>query len=375
MFQFDMSIPTELCFGEGRVRNVGKLMKKYADNVLMLYGSERIFRCGTGDTIVADLEEAGLTVTLLGGVPANTDSLFIDESILLVRERRIDGILAVGGGSVIDSAKAIAVGACAKDGILDVFRKGTNGHCVLPIGTVVTVPATGSEANAVAVITDHDTHRKYTGRFLQAKPRFAILDPELTVSVPPRQTAIGGFDIFSHAFERFFDLSRESLLLDEMTIALMRSVVKCLPPLVEEPENIALRSELMLAATMAHSDMIGPGGDFGCHALSHILTEVYGIPHGAGLAMLIPAWCRVMERYDPERFETFFQGVFGAKDAEEGKGMLEDFVHRIKLPTDMGDTADPGMLTDVTLQTGAAVGGRFRSMDKADIRAVYELIR
>ena len=375
MFSFDISIPTELCFGAGRVRSVGKLMKKHADNVLLLYGSERIFHAGTGNMIVADLEDAGCNVVPRGGFPANTDSMFIDQAIRLVRERHIDGILAAGGGSVIDSAKAIAIGACVKESILQIFRDGAAVNCVLPIGVVVTVPATGSEANAVAVITDHDTHRKYTGRFPQAKPRFAILDPELTVSVPPGQTAIGGFDIFSHAFERFFDLTRDSLLLDEMTMALMRSVVQCLPKLVDEPENIDLRSEIMFAATVAHSDMIGPGGDFGCHALSHILTEAYGTPHGAGLAMLIPAWCRVMEKYEPARFEAFYRGVFGAEDAEEGKGRQADFVHRIKLPADLGGTGDPEMLTEVTLETGAAVGGRFRPMDKTDIRAVFELIR
>lgn len=375
MYTFSMSIPTVIRFGPGEVRNVGIAMKECADTVLLLYGSERIFRCGTGAGIVADLEEAGCRVVRLGGVPANTDSQFIDQAIQIVRSEEINGILAVGGGSVIDSAKAIAVGACANKGILEVFRSGETGDFVLPLGAVVTIPATGSEANAVAVITDHETHRKYTGRFPQAKPRFAILDPELTLSVPPQQTAIGGFDIFSHAFERYFDLRRGSVLLDELTLALMRTVVECLPALVKDPENLKLRSEIMFAATVAHSDMLGPGGDFGCHGLSHFLTEVHGISHGGGLAMLIPAWCQVMRHHDEERFRTFYRGVFGVEDLEEGQRRLEGFVQAIGLPRKVGETMDAASMTKLTLEAGRSIGSGFRVMEPAEIEAVYEALR
>ena len=375
MYRFDLSIPTEIMFGPGRVREAGKAMAQHADRVLLLYGSDRIFRCGTGETLVADLEEAGYEVVPLGGVPANSDDLFVDQAIQIVRSKQINGILAVGGGSVIDTAKAIAVGACAPSSILEVFQSGVSGQCVLPIGAVVTIPATGSEANAVAVISEHATHRKYTASFPAARPRFAILDPELTLTVPPKQTAIGGFDIFSHAFERFFDLRRDSLLLDGMTLALMRTMVEVLPQLVKNPDNLALRSEVMVAATVAHSNMLGPGGDFACHGLSHMLTEAYGISHGGGLAMLIPAWCQVMYRHDPERFQAFYRGVFGAEDAEEGIRGLKDFVKAIGLPLTLGAQIDPEKLTALSVDSGRAFGSGFRVMEPEEIRKVYLLLQ
>ena len=375
MFDFRMSIPTEIIFGKGEVRNVGTVMKQYADKVLMLYGSERIFRCGTGDEIVDSLREAGCQVVLYGGVPANSDSRFVDEVIQKVREEQINGILAVGGGSVIDTAKAVSVGALAKGDIMEVLKTGEIGAEVLPIGAVVTVPATGSEANCVAVISEHETHRKYMAPFPEAKPKFAILDPELTLSVPPHQTAVGGFDIFSHAFERYFDLSRDSRLLDGMTIALMRTMVECLPELIKDPGDLDLRSEVMFAATAAHSDMLGPGGDFGCHGLSHVVTEVYDVPHGAALAMLIPAWCRVMNHHEPERFRSFFNGVFGTDDIEEGIGRLEDFVLSIGLDLTMGDRMEPEKLTDITVRTGGQIGSGFRIMTEDEIRSVYEILK
>ncbi len=375
MFDFRMSIPTEIMFGAGEVRNVGKAMKQYADTVLMLYGSERIFKCGTGEDIVSDLKDAGCQVILFGGVPANSDSQFVDGAIRTVREKQINGILAVGGGSVIDTAKAIAVGAFAKGDIMEVLKTCEIGQEVLPIGVVVTVPATGSEANAVAVISEHETHRKYMAPFPEAKPKFAILDPELTLTVPPHQTAVGGFDIFSHAFERYFDLRRDSRLLDEMTLALMRTMVECLPKLIKDPENLKLRSEVMFAATVAHSDMLGPGGDFGCHGLSHVLTEVFGITHGGALAMLIPAWCKVMNHYEPERFRSFFKGVFGTEDIEDGIRCLDDFVLSIGLPLTMGDNMDPEGLTELTVRTGGQIGSGFRVMGEEEIHSVYSKLK
>lgn len=375
MFDFRMSIPTEIVFGKGEVRNVGTLMKRQADNIIMLYGSERIFRCGTGDTIVSELKEAGCEVTLYGGVPANSDSQFVDKAIKTARENKINGILAVGGGSVIDTAKAISAGFSAEGDIMDVFSTLRTGSEVLPIGVVVTVPATGSEANEVAVISEHETHRKIMAPLPQCKPKFAILDPELTLSVPPHQTAVGGFDIFSHAFERYFDLRRQSRLLDEMTLALMRTVADCLPELVKDPENIDLRSEIMFAATVAHSDMLGPGGDFGCHGLSHVVTEVYGTSHGGALAMLVPAWCGVMYHHEPGRFESFFEGVFGTGDVTEGFKKLEAFVESIGLPLDMGGELDPEMMTELTMKTGGQIGSGFRIMTEEEIHSVYEKIK
>ncbi len=374
MYKFNLYIPTDIHFGPGEVRNVGKLMKEQADNVLLLYGSERIFRSGTGDVIVADLEEAGCNVVKCGGVTANADSELIEKAIRLVREQKIDGILAVGGGSVMDSAKAVAVGACAKKNIVDFYRSADAPDFVLPIGVVVTIPATGSEANGISVISEHDTKHKLTRAFRQAIPKFAVLDPELTLTVPAFQTAVGGFDIFAHAFERYFDLTRDSVVLDEMTLGTMKAVVKCLPPLMKDLENLKLREEMMFAATVAHSNMLGPGGDFGCHHVSHILTKCHGLAHGEGLAMIIPAWCRVMNHYDPSRFEIFFKEVFGANSIEEGIVALEAFVREIGLALKIEGEADSALLTEKTVDSGYALGGGFRHLEEPDLLEIFKLL-
>ena len=379
MFDFKIAIPTEIYFGEGVENRAGELMHEYADQVLLLYGSERLFQSGTGDKIVASLNRAGCRVATLGGVKPNTDSDFIDEAIRFARSCSIRGILAVGGGSVIDSAKAIAAGVCTPESVIDLYKGETDPGIILPIGTVVTMPASGSEANGVSVIRDSSTGLKHTRTIPGTIPKFALLNPELTCSIPARQTAAGGFDIFSHAFERFMDKRRGSLLLDELTAGLMRAVTKSLPKVIADPEDLDARGEILYAATVAHSNMLGPGGDFACHAMSHVMTHAFGTSHGEGLAMLIPAWCRVMKQYDEPRILEFYSMVFGVGTIEEGEAALAAFIDVIGLDRDIcrmyGQPAalQAEELAEMTLNRGPA-GAGFRPMSKEDLTAVYQLI-
>lgn len=382
MFDFHFSVPTEIYFGEACEEQVGVLMRAHAARVLLVYGSERIFQEGLGGRIIASLENAGCTVLALGGVKPNADAAYIRNGIALARREQIEGILAVGGGSVIDSAKAIAAGVFFDGDIMELYaspEKQPDGF--LPVGAVVTLPATASESNATSVISDSVTGKKIMRAFEGSKPKFALLDPALTLSVSRFQTASGGFDIFAHAFERYFDLNRQSSLLDRMSVALMREVVETLPKVLERPEDESFRSELMLAATVAHNDMLGPGGDFACHEMSHQITESFGIAHGAALAMLMPAWCEYVSHHASQRFASFFSQVFQVKGdqpqdiIEKGIAAFRSFIDTIglaqRLETEKQDLAE---LARQTLDGRPFVGYGLIELTAFDIEQIYEKI-
>lgn len=388
MFDFHFSIPTEIYFGRECERKAGALMRPYAEKVLLIYGSERIFRPGKdgqeslGEALIKDLNAAGCRVLKLGGVKPNADAAYIREAIALVKREGIDGILAVGGGSVIDSAKAVSAGSGFDGDIVALYANPqAQPNSFLPVGAVVTLPATASESNEMSVISDSVTGKKIARPFPEVKPKFALLDPALTVSVSAFQTASGGFDIFAHAFERYFDLNRKSSLLDRMTIALMQEVRETLPKVLADPENEALRGELMLAATVAHNDMLGPGGDFACHEMSHYITEAFGVAHGAALAMILPAWCRHVQAKAPYRFADFFSQVFSIKGCqaediiEKGIAALEAFVDTLGLARTLtAEAKDCGSLAEMaekTLDGRGAIGWGLAGLDAGDIAEIY----
>ncbi len=388
MFDFHFSIPTEIYFGRECERKAGALMRPYGEKVLMIYGSERIFRSADdgksslGQVLMEDLEAAGCRVVRLGGVKPNADAEYIRRAIKLVRIEQIDGILAVGGGSVIDSAKAVSAGSGFDGDIMELYGNPlAQPDGFLPIGAVVTLPATASESNEMSVISDSVTGKKTARPFPQVKPKFALLNPALTLSVSAFQTASGGFDIFAHAFERYFDLNRGSSLLDRMTVALMQEVRETLPKVLADPENEALRGELMLAATVAHNDMLGPGGDFACHEMSHYITEAFGVPHGAALAMILPAWCRHAWQKAPNRFADFFTQVFSIKGCqteditEKGIAALEAFIDTIGLPRTLtADAKECGSLAEMaekTLDGRSAIGWGLAGLRASDIAEIY----
>ena len=378
MYNFNMSIPTQIYFGDEIESKAGSLMRLYGQRILLIYGSDRIFEEGLGGRLVCSLQEAGCTVFRCGGVKPNADIAYIEKAIKVARMEKIDGILAVGGGSAIDSAKAVSAGSAYGGSVLELYEKPEiEPETFLPIGAVVTIPATASESNDMSVISDGLTGKKIARSFKETRPKFALLNPSLTLSVNGFQTASGGFDIFSHAFERFFDLTRNSCLLDGLTESLMRTVIDVLPKVLQNPADLALRSELMLAATIAHNDMLGPGGDFACHEISHVITEKYGIAHGSALAMILPAWCSQMSKRNPKRFCQFFQNVWGVEGKEQeqviaqGLQKMKTFVNGIGLPLNISLGA--GSL-DELVRTIGTPGGNFTQLTEAEVRAILEQI-
>ena len=384
MYDFDFTMPTKIYFGRGKENMVGTLLREHGGSVLLVYGSQRLFRSGLGDRLTASIEAAGLKVRLFGGVRPNPLLSHIEEGIRICRQENIETILAVGGGSVIDSAKAIALGACCEAALWDVLTKAAGpeqSRRALPIGAVVTMPASASEASGLMVITRDKTHEKKIGFFESVRPQFAVLNPELTFSLPRQQTAMGGFDAFSHAFERYFDLTRQSLLLDTATEGLMKTIISQLPVALKKPEDYQARAELMLAAAAAHSDMLGPGGDFGCHEISHILTARYGIPHGAALAMILPAWAAAMAEEHPERFSQFAVRVWDVKEGDvretalQGIRHMEHFIKTIGLELNyQAEHADLEELARETAGVQGFVGGSFQVLRKKELMEIYKKI-
>ena len=374
MYNFNMNISTELFFGEDAELKAGALMRQYGRKILLIYGSRRIFEEGLGQRLVESLEEAGCTVVCRGGVKPNAEIAFIEQTIEIARQENIEGILAVGGGSVIDTAKAVSAGSGYRGSVRELYENPEAEPCkYLPIGAVVTMPASASECNDMSVISDHVTGRKIARPFKGTRPKFALLNPQLTLAISRFQTACGGVDILSHAVERYFDLTRKSRLLDGMTESLMRTVIEVLPKVLMDPENLEMRGELMLAASAAHSDMLGPGGDFACHEISHVLTEKYGITHGSALAMILPAWCQRMSCAAPERFCRFFERVWGITGSSweemisRGIDEMRRFITEIGLPLTIprGDYT----IEELTAAVGTP-GGTFARLTEKDVEAI-----
>ena len=253
---------------------------------------------------------------------------------IFAKEKQIDLLLAVGGGSVIDTAKAVSIGSCYSGKLWDFYSGKAVPEKALPIGVVLTMAATASEANCVSVLSNETIGKKTAFYHPLTYPKFALLNPELTYSVPARQSAIGGIDIFAHAFERYFHLGQKGILRDGLCTAVMKTVLAELPLVQQNPDDYDGRSQLMWAATMAHSDMIGAEGVFACHEMSHILTEEYDLSHGLALGILMPAWCKYILLDHAEEIAAFSQEVWDVPAegknavaiAQDGISRFQDFI-------------------------------------------------
>ena len=348
MFGFTYYTPTKVVFGKDTEGKVGELVRAYGGSrVLIHYGGASAVKSGLIDRIKASLDAAGIFHVELGGVVPNPHLGKVREGIALAKENGIDFLLAAGGGSVIDSAKAIAYALADPDrDVWELFESKRKACGCLPVGCVLTIAAAGSEMSNSCVITNEETGEKRSYNDDIARPRFAVMNPDLTKTLPDYQTESGCTDIMMHTMERYFTNGGNMELTDELAEALLRTVMKYAEILHTDPENYEARAEIMWAGSLAHNGLTGcgnDGGDFATHMLEHEMGGMFDVTHGAGLAAIWPSWARYVYKNCLPRFVRYAVKVMGVKDegqgeeaiALEGISRMEDFYHRIGMPTNM----------------------------------------
>jgi len=352
MKDFVYESPTKIIFGKDKEVQTGQeIASMGAKKVLLHYGGGSIKKTGLYDKVVKSLKEAGLQFAELGGVVPNPRLSKVREGIDLCRMESVDFILAVGGGSVIDSAKAISVGVPYDGDVWDFFDRGVVPVKKVPLGCILTIAATGSEASPSSVITNEDGWLKHALGLPLLRPEFSILDPELTTTLPAYQTAAGGTDIMAHLMERYFTNIRNVDLTDRLLEGTLQTVIKYLPIAIKNPTDYDARAEVMWASTIAHNGILDTGriGDWASHRIEHEIGAIYDVAHGAGLAVVFPAWMKAVYRHDMPRFMRFFQKVWGVEpnfwNPEEtilkGISVFEDFLRSIGMPVTLKELGVP----------------------------------
>lgn len=347
MQDFIFQSPTKIIFGKSAENQVGDEAKQYCDKILLHYGGGSIKRSGLYDRVVKSLKAKGIEIIELGGVKPNPRLSMVREGIKICRENNINFILAVGGGSVIDSAKAIAAGVPYEGDEWDFHTGKANPKSVLPIGVILTLPATGSEVSASAVITNEDGWYKESMNSDLLRPKFAIMNPELTYTLPDYQTACGAADMMAHVMERYFTNTPHVDLTDRLCEATLKTVIKNAPLALKDPKNYDVRAEIMWSGTIAHNGLLGTGReeDWGSHKIEHEISAIYDITHGAGLAVVFPAWMKYVYNINLKKFIQFSYRVWDVEvdldnpesTALEGIKRLENFFREIGLPTRLKD--------------------------------------
>jgi alcohol dehydrogenase YqhD (iron-dependent ADH family) len=389
MENFEFLSPTQIIFGRGTQNRVGSECKRYSNKILLLYGGGSIKRSGLYDQIAHSLNEAGVEFWELGGVQPNPRLSLVHQGIAICREHDLGLILAVGGGSVIDSAKATAVGVPYEGDVWDFFANQAIPERKLPVGVVLTISAAGSEASNSAVITNENGWLKWGLNVELNRPNFAIMNPELTYSLPAYQTACGTVDIMAHIMERYFTNVSDVDLTDRLCEGALKTIIKNAPVALAEPDNYAARAEMMWTGTLAHNNLLGTGrvGDWAAHMIEQSISALYDVAHGAGLAVVFPAWMKYTLQRNMTRLIQFAVRVWDVEydfqnpeqTALEGIRRLESFYRQIGMPLTLHDLNVPDdRLEEMAAKTFkpwvGSVGGVSR-FNQADVLAVLQLAR
>jgi len=392
MHNFNYYTPTKVVFGKNTEEMTGQLVKEQnAKKVLIHYGGGSVKRSGLLDRVKDSLEKEGIEWIELGGAVPNPRLSLVYEGIALAKNEGVDFILAVGGGSAIDSAKAIGYGVVNEGDVWDFYDKKRKAVGCLPIGVVLTLSATGSEMSDSSVITKEEgwIKRGYSSDY--GRPVFAVMNPELTMTLPDYQTACGCTDILMHTMERYFTSGGNMEITDSIAEALMRTVIKNARILVNEPDNYDARAEVMWAGSLSHNGLTECGiskGDFVSHALEHELGGLYDVAHGAGLAAVWGSWARYVYKECLPRFYRFAVRVMGikAEDSEEvvalkGIEALEDFFREIHMPTsltELGINPTEEELEIMAHKCSIGAGGQKGSakvLVEEDMLTIYKMAR
>ena len=347
MQDFIYNTPTKVFFGKEKYKQVGKIISDYGFKKIMLqYGKGSIKKTGLYDSVINSLTENGIEVIEVGGVEPNPKYSFVKNAIKVAKETKVELILAVGGGSVLDSCKATALGAKTEEDVWNFFIGKSVPKNALPVASILTISAAGSEMSSSAVITNEQLNvKKGCGTELN-RCLFSILSPELTFSVSKYQTACGIVDMMTHTMERYFSVAPDTMLTDELSEALLRSIIKAGEIAIQNPTDYNARATLMWGSSLAHNGLTGCGREnyLAVHQLEHAVSGLYDeVSHGAGLAVLYPAWAEYVYKYNPDRFYKLFTNVFGAKGEtkeqaiKNGIDKMREFFKKIGMPSSLSD--------------------------------------
>lgn len=388
MDNFIFYSPTEFIFRKGTEDNTGETLLRYgARKVLVLYGGSSAMRSGLSDRVQTSLNSAGITYHILSGIQPNPMDDKVYEGIETVKREGIDFLLAVGGGSVIDTAKAIAAGALYEGDFWDFFSGKSTVSKALPLGVILTIPAAGSEGSGNTVITKREGLLKLSVRTMyELRPRFAIMNPELTYTLPPYQTAAGVVDMMVHIMERYFSNTENCEVTDRLCEGILKAIVNEAPKTMTDPEDYGARSNIMWAGTIAHNGICGVGReeDWASHFMEHELSALYDVTHGAGLAVITPAWMEYIVEDKNDKLAQFAVRVMEVAPsvdkrdtAREGIARLRAFFYSMGMPLNFEELGAkeediPLLVKRLHLNKGKTIGS-FRKLDKKDTEQIYRL--
>lgn len=380
---------TKIIFGRGTENSVGEEIKRYGSRILLHYGGGSIKRNGLYDRVIKSLEDAGVEYAELGGVMPNPVISLVRKGVEICKREKIEAILAVGGGSVIDSAKAIAIGALYDDDPWDFHARRAVPEKSLPVGTVLTIPAAGSESSDCSVITNEDGLIKRGLHHECMYPEFSVINPEVMYSLPKEQIANGCSDIFAHLAERYFTNTRGVEFTDRMIEAAMKTVINNAKKLVDGSRDYDAWAQIVWTGTIAHNNLLNTGrvGDWGSHNIEHELSAHYNIAHGAGLAIVFPAWMKYVMEHDIPRFVQFAVRVFNVENdvfdpkstALRGIEAYSEFLKSLGLPSTLSevniDDEKFGLMAKQAVEIGGGKQGNFVRLYEKDIIEILKLAR
>ena len=393
MRDFVYHAPTEVVFGKQSEEKVTDLVKQYGGHkVLVHYGGKSAKKSGLLDKICGLLRDGGVDFVCLGGVVPNPRLSLVHQGIDLCRQEGVDFILAIGGGSVIDSAKAIACGVPYDGEVWDFYLGKASPKCYLPVACVLTIPAAGSEMSESSVITNEDGDVKLGYSNQMSRPKFAIMNPVRTFTLPPYQTAAGVTDMIMHTMERYFSHDDDMDLTDALAEALMRDLMDNVFKVLADPEDYRARAQIMWGGSLSHNDLTGCGltGDWATHEIEHELSGMFDVTHGAGLAAIWPSWARYVYKENVSRFVRFAVNVLGVPQdftdpegtAIRGIEAMERFYHAIGMPINIHELIGKEVSEDEIREMARKctrghkiTQGSFKVLGSEDIEAIYRMAR
>ena len=392
MLNFDFYSPARILFGRDTENQVGELIKPYAKKVLLHYGGGSIKKSGLYDRVITSMKDAGISYVELSGVKPNPRLSLVYEGIELCKKEDVELILAVGGGSVIDSAKAIAMGVYYEGDVWETYEQGEAINKALPVATILTIPAAGSESSGDTVITNEGKQLKYGYGSPHLRPVFSIVNPELFFTLPKDQVANGVADMMSHVFERYFTNTKKTDLTDGLCEAVLKTLIRNGPKALENAEDYDAWAELGFAGTVAHNGLVGMGRaqDWACHAMEHELSAIYDVAHGAGLAVLTPGWMQHVYKDNMNMFLQFAVNVMGVQGSFrepevmiiEGIDRLRAFYCKMGLPATLSELGikeekfEEMAKKSTRLPFGdeRPIGG-LKKLSWQDVDAIYKLVK